>query len=134
MAMDKNLSFAFAYKETGSRVTVAVLLCERAATPPAVRCTLRITQRMDNFASAYTLCPCSEAPFYPTGSHDARASRASAASIRARMSRARQQVVRSPSLTGLGNRPFLTPFHQVDLLTGTSRNTCGKRKSAEASI
>jgi hypothetical protein len=35
------------------------------------------------------------------------------------MSSARQAVMRGPSFTGLGNRPCLTPSHQLDLLTGS---------------
>lgn len=34
------------------------------------------------------------------------------------MSSTRQAVILSPSFTGLGKRPVLTPAHQVDLLTG----------------
>lgn len=34
------------------------------------------------------------------------------------MSSTRQTVVRGPSFVGCGNRPDLTPAHQVDLLTG----------------
>lgn len=43
-----------------------------------------------------------------------------APSISARMSVARQTVMRGPSFTGAGNRPVLTPFHQVALDTGMS--------------
>jgi hypothetical protein len=39
-------------------------------------------------------------------------------SMIARISSTRQAVIRGPSLTGLGNRPDLTPAHQVDLQTG----------------
>src|SRR3954454_17097964 len=38
--------------------------------------------------------------------------------MRPRMSSTRHAVVLTPSLTGLGKRPSLTPCHQVDLLTG----------------
>ena len=34
------------------------------------------------------------------------------------MSSTRHVVIRGPSLTGLGNRPDLTPAHHVDLPTG----------------
>ena len=34
------------------------------------------------------------------------------------MSSTRQHVMRGPSLIGFGNRPDLTPAHQVALLTG----------------
>lgn len=34
------------------------------------------------------------------------------------MSSLRQTVIRGLSFTGCGNRPSLTPAHQVDLLTG----------------
>ena len=36
----------------------------------------------------------------------------------ARISSTRQAVVLTPSFTGFGKRPSLTPCHQVDLLTG----------------
>ena len=42
----------------------------------------------------------------------------SADSISRRISSTRHTVMRCPSLTGLGNRPDLTPSHHVDLLTG----------------
>ena len=38
--------------------------------------------------------------------------------ISARISSTRHTVIRGPSLIGFGKRPVLTPFHQVDLLTG----------------
>jgi hypothetical protein len=38
--------------------------------------------------------------------------------IKARMSSTRHAVVRGPSLTGLGNRPALTPAHHVERPTG----------------
>ncbi len=41
-----------------------------------------------------------------------------ASRIRARMSSTRQAVIPGPSLAGFGNRPALTPCHQVDLLNG----------------
>lgn len=45
--------------------------------------------------------------------------------IRVRMSSIRQTVMRPPSLTGLGNRPVLTPSHHVDLHTGIKGTSGG---------
>jgi hypothetical protein len=42
----------------------------------------------------------------------------------ARISSTRQTVVRVPSLTDVGNRPDLTPAHQVAGLTGINFKTC----------
>ena len=41
------------------------------------------------------------------------------------MSSTRHTVIRGPSLVGLGNRPVLTPFHHVDLLTGMTAGIGG---------
>ena len=41
------------------------------------------------------------------------------------MSSARHAVIRGPSLTLFGNRPDLTPAHQVDLLTGNTAKISG---------
>ena len=50
-------------------------------------------------------------------------------SRKARMSECRQQVVRSPSLTGWGNFPCRHHNQSVDREIGTSRRTCGSRSS-----
>lgn len=41
------------------------------------------------------------------------------------MSSTRHAVIRGPSLVGFGNRPVLTPFHHVDLLTGMTAGIGG---------
>ena len=53
---------------------------------------------------------------------------------RAAMSSALHAVVRGPSLTGLGKRPFLHPSHHALLLMGTMFKTCGKRRNPVAGM
>ncbi len=56
------------------------------------------------------------------------------------MSSALHAVVRSPSFTGLGNLPDLTPAHQVERLTGiiggllSLPKICGRRKKPVSGI
>ena len=43
------------------------------------------------------------------------------------MSSTRHAVMRSPNFMDCGKRPDLTPAHHVDLLTGITESTAGKR-------
>ena len=54
-------------------------------------------------------------------------------SMSSRMSRARQQVVWAPNLTGLGNLPSRTPAHQLLLEIGSRTKTCRSRRSEAGS-
>ena len=54
--------------------------------------------------------------------------------VRAKTSEYRQQVKRSPSLIGCGNRPALTPAHHALLLMGMIFNTWGRRTKRSCSL
>jgi len=51
-------------------------------------------------------------------------------SMRARISSTRQRVIPRPSRTGFGNRPFLTPSHQVVFLTGINGGIGGLERGS----
>jgi hypothetical protein len=52
----------------------------------------------------------------------------------AKMSEARQHVVRGPSFTAAGYRPLLTPAHQVERDTGISSRIRGRRRKPSALV